>query len=159
MKTIVFWLIDHWPWFKRWFGDGTSDDFRNPFWRATEGPLKADVLWAWTILDFRVLYRRWDLNQEGSWMIFDLRLPYRTQQNFWNAFFSLQIYLVGWKWFAWPKMNIVFRPVRDYFLEASTPGILFDSGAIHAKFVIFNWQREQEEGQGGDAHGWEEGSV
>jgi hypothetical protein len=155
MKTIVFWLIAHWPLFRKWFGDGTPDDFRNPFWRLFEGPLAVKVLWALTFLDLRIFYHRSD----GRYVLIDLFLPYRTRQNFWNAFFSVQLYLVVWRYFAWPKINIVFRPLRDYYLEASTPGVLFDSGAIHAKFAIFNWQREQIEGQGGDAWAWEEGSV
>ena len=142
-------------WWLKWFGPGTADDRRNPFWRFFEGPARINVSWAWTILDLRIGYRR----IEGKWVLIDLFAPYRTRQNFWNGVFTIQVYIVGWKWFMWPKLNIVFRPLRDWWFEGSTLGILFDSGVIHAKFVIFNWQKEQGVGQGGDAIGWEEGSV
>jgi hypothetical protein len=155
VKKIILWLVAHWPFFRKWFGEGNSDDFRNPLWRASEGPLRVNVLWAITLLDLRIIYHR----RDGKWILAEMYVPYATRQNFWNAFFSLQVYLVGWKCFAWPKVNVVFRPVRDWWFEASTPGVLFDSGFIHAKFAIFNWQREQIEGQGGDAWAWEEGTL
>lgn len=156
MKNLIFWLIAHWSLFRKWFGEGNSDDFRNPFWRAMEGPMAIKVLWAWTILDLRIFYHRIGT---AKWILADLYLPYRTRDNFWNGFLTLQVYVVGWKYFAWPKLHVVFRPLRDHFFELATPGWLFDKGFLHAKLTHMYWPKEQIEGQGGDAWGWEEGSV
>ena len=53
------WLSNLW---KKWFGKGTSDDYRNPFWRLTEY-LAVNVLWAYTILRYSFIsYRqRWQM--------------------------------------------------------------------------------------------------
>ena len=129
------WLSNLW---KKWFGEGTPDDYRNPFWRLTEY-LAVNVLWAYTILD--------------------IRLPYETEQNFWNGFLTFQIYLVAWRWFIWPKLHIVFRPCRAYYLLIGTPGLLFDRGEIHAKFSIHPWQEERDIYGCDEPPGWEEGSI
>lgn len=155
MKNLVFWLIGHWGFFRRWFGEGSPDDFRNPFWRLFEGPLAVKVLWACTIFDIRLIYHRAD----GKWILADVFVPYQTRQNFWNGFLTIQIYIVGWKYFAWPKLHIVFRPLRDHWFELATPGWLFDKGFLHAKAAHFYWPDEEAQGQGGDVYAWEEGSL
>ena len=127
------------PGFKKWFGEGTPDDYRNPFWRLTEY-LAVNVLWAYTILDIRLFHT----GKDGKWRMLDIRLPYKTEQNFWNGFLTFQIYLVAWRWFIWPKLHIVFRPCRAYYLLIGTPGLLFDRGEMHAKFSIHPWQEERD---------------
>jgi hypothetical protein len=141
-------------WWITWFGSGTTDDRRNPFWRLTEY-LSVKVLWAWTILDLRFIYKKTD----GKWILADLFLPYKTQQNFWNGFLTIQLYIVVWRYGVCPKLNIVFRPVKKYYLEMSTPGLLFDRGELHVKFALMNWEVEKEKYGCTEPPGWEEGSV
>lgn len=174
MRSLIFWLIANWGWFRKWFGEGTPDDFRNPFWRVTEGPLAVKVSWAITLFDFRFLYRKekwqnkhdkwvdlqkmWDEGWELQryWKVFHLDGFYPTQENFWNGVFTFQIYLVAWRWFIWPRLSICIRPLRDWYFLFNTPGWLFDCGKLSkGKFVIFNWYKEGKI----DAYGWEEGSV
>jgi len=144
------WISD---WWNKWFGTGTPDDRRNPFWRLTEY-LAVKVLWSWTILDLRIIYKRTD----GKWVLADLFLPYKTQQNFWNGFLTIQLYVVVWRYGACPKLNVVFRPCKKYYFEISTPGLLFDRGEFHAKFAPMNWESEKALGCM-EPPGWEEGSV
>ena len=147
MKSIIeFW--------KKWFGEGTEDDWRNFGWRITEYfAIKPE--WAWTILDIRFIYR----TKDGYWKLIDWRLPYKTEQNFWNALFSLQIYVVKYKWLMIPKLHIVFRPCNKYYLLIATPGLLFDRGEFHAKFAIMNWQIERDVYGCNEPRLWDEGSL
>jgi len=146
-------------WIKKWFGEGAPDDYRNPFWRLTEA-LAVRVSWALTLLDLRFVYK----GKDGKWRLLDWRLPYRTEQNFWNGLFTVQLYLVGWtdslgnRWF-WPKLHFVFRPCRRYYLLISTPGLLFDRGEFQAKFALMDWISERDEYGCTEPPGWEEGSV
>jgi hypothetical protein len=122
----------------KWWGTGTEDDWRNFGWRISEA-LRVQVSWAWTIIDFGIYP-------------FRFKLPYRTQQNFWNGFFTVQIYVVGWKWFMWPTLHIVFRPVKSHFLLIATPGLLFDRGEFHCKVAVMSPEPSEPQG-------YEEGSV
>jgi len=140
-------------WWDKWIGH-SADDWRNFGWRITL-LLAVKVLWAWTILDIRFFHK----GKDGKWRVLDVRLPYETEQNFWNAFLSIQIYLVAWRFFIWPKLHIVFRPCRRYYLLIGTPGLLFDRGEIHAKFAVMDWQMEKDVYGCTEPPGWEEGSV
>jgi len=131
-----------------------KDEWRNfGCWITEKISVKPD--WAITIYDLRILYKGLD----GYWRLFDWRLPYKTTQNFWNALFSLQIYIVKWKWLVIPKLHLVFRPCHKYCLLIATPGLLFDRGEIHAKFAIMNWQTEREVYGCNEPRLWDEGSV
>ena len=145
------WIKD---WWTKWFGPGTPDDVRNPFWRLT-GYLSVKVLHAWTLLDVRFIYKRAD----GKWILFDIFAPYKTEQNFWNGFLTIQLYLVIWRYGAFPKLHIIFRPVKRYILQVATPGLLFDRGEFQAKFAVMDWKSEKEEYNCTEPPGWEEGSV
>jgi len=139
-------------WFRRWYGSGTADDKRNPFWRLTEA-MAVKVDWALTLLDLRIYFKRSD----GQRVLFYLAGFYPVKQNFWNGFITVQIYLVKWTAFkflpfAWPKLLIVVRPCSSRVLEISTPGLLFDRGEFHAKFAFMRLEP-------GDATNWNEGSV
>ena len=147
VNIVVWWTIKIW-------GTGTADDYRNPFWRLTEY-LAVKVLWAYTILDIRLFH----IGKDDKWRVLDIRLPYKTEQNFWNGFFTIQIYLVAWRFFIWPKLHIVFRPCKRYYLLIGTPGLLFDRGEIHAKFALMDWQQEKDIYGCNEPTGWEEGSV
>ena len=130
IKQLWTWLAEHSSWWLKWMGEGTDDDRRNFGWRIGEA-LRVQILWAWTIIDIRIGVWR-----SGTFWPVYTRLPYKTEQNFWNGFLTFQIYLVAWRWFIWPKLHIVFRPCRAYYLLIGTPGLLFDRGEIHAKFSI-----------------------
>ena len=134
-------------WWRKWYGEGTPDDRRNFMWRLSEY-LRVQVLWAWTILDVRVGHTGTD----GIWRILDVRAPYRTRENFWNAVFSVQLYLVAWRRGIWPKLHIVFRPCRGWFLLIGTSGLLFDRGEYQTKVAIMK-------PEGNEPLGWEEGSL
>ncbi len=98
IKRIWTWLASHWPWWLRWMGPGTDDDRRNFGWRITEY-LAPGVIWALTILDLRIFTVREKkfLGLTHFWPIY-LWGFYRTKENFWNGFFTVQIYIVRWKW-------------------------------------------------------------
>ena len=141
-------------WWRKWYGEGTEDDHRNFMWRLSEH-LAVKVLCAWTIFDVRIGHT----GKDGIWRILDVRAPYRTQQNFWNAFLSIQVYIVAWRCGIWPKLHIVFRPCRKYYLLIGTPGLLFDRGEFHIKFALMDWQKEKDVYGCNEPPGWEEGSV
>lgn len=146
-------------WFRKWYGSGTEDDRRNPFWRLTEA-MAVKVDWAITLLDLRIYFKRSD----GQKVLFYLAGLYPVRQNFWNGLVTVQVYLVKWTAFkflpfAWPKLFLVIRPCHKYWLAISTPGPLFDRGEFQAKFGILNWNNEAKWNPPGDAKNWEEGSV
>lgn len=146
-------------WFKKWYGEGTKDDKRNPFWRLTE-VMAVKVDWAITLFDLRIYFTR----KDGQRIFFYLAGLYFTQQNFWNGLFTVQIYLMKWTAFkflpfAWPKLLIVFRPCHKYWLAISTPGPLFDRGEFQCKFAIQNFDNEERWNPGCNASGWNEGTI
>ena len=140
------WLADHWGGWRKWMGEGTPDDIRNFGWRISEA-LRVQVLWAWTILDIRIGVWR-----DGKFYPVYIRLPYRTEQNCWNGFFTIQVYIVRWKRFTWPKVHILFRPLRKYYLQIYSPGLLFDRGEFSCKVAIMSPDPSEPQG-------WEEGSI
>lgn len=95
IKKAWSWLADHWPWWLKWMGPGSDDDLRNFGWHIGEH-LRVDVLWAWTILDMRI----GNTDSCGDWRLLDVHLPHPTRQNFYNAVFSAQVYLVRYKFKA-----------------------------------------------------------
>ncbi len=127
-----------WNWWVKLFGTGTPDDRRNFGWRISEA-LRVQVLWAWTILDIRfgTVRKNKFLGLTYFWPIY-IRLPYRTEQNCWNGFFTIQLYIVGWRYFVWPKLHILFRPIPKYYLQVYSPGLLFDRGEYSLKIAIMS---------------------
>lgn len=84
------WLSDF---ILKWYGSGTSEDQRNFGWRLSEY-LRVQVLWAWTVVDLRMgtVRKRKFLGLGYFWPIYG-RLPYKTEENCWNGFMTLQVYL------------------------------------------------------------------
>ncbi len=71
-----------------WFGEGTDDDWRNPFWRWTEHN-HITVTKSMQYVDFRFGYKRL---ADGKWIWWDNR-PVRTwvagkDANFYNGIFT-----------------------------------------------------------------------
>jgi hypothetical protein len=186
-------LSDLWP---KWFGTGTADDRRNPFWRLTEY-LSVKVEWHRYLIDLQLFFKR-----EGKWTSY-LAFWKPVTQNFHNGVFTFNIYvskgewrwdwpiiyttvnailigipyliwgttLIPWLcvwllitipcWFVHPRINIMFRPLRDWYGEFGL-GILFDRGEFGLKLSIYDWKKENvESGETGtsDTRGWNEGSV
>ena len=136
-------------WFSKWFGSGTPDDYRNPFWRLTEY-LAVKVEWHRTLIDLRLFFKR-----NGKWTS-HLGFWKPVEQNFWNGIFTFSIYIIkttvrGFPLII-PRYNVVFRPLRDWYFESGL-GYLFDRGEFGFKFVIQNSHSQN------DAEGWNEGSV
>jgi hypothetical protein len=101
------WIKNLWL---KWFGTGTEDDWRNPFWRVTEA---SDVkpIWSVYLIDLRLFFQR-----AGKWKCY-LSFNKPVTQNFWNSVFSFNIYITKAKWMtAWPIIYI--------FLNALLLGII-----------------------------------
>ena len=45
-------------WWLKWFGPGSADDYRNPFWRYFEGPGAIKVDEAFYLFDIRLGFKR-----------------------------------------------------------------------------------------------------
>jgi len=134
----------------------TSDDWRNFGHWWTEGILAIKPEWSRYLVDIRLGFKR-----NGKWMsTFQIWKPVTV--NFPNGIFTFNIYIVkttlwGWLPFLFPRYDVVFRPLRNWWFESGF-GYLFDKGFLAFKFVVMNWNKEKPF-SGGDAVGWDEGSV
>ena len=137
-------------WWKKWYGEGTPDDRRNPFWRLTEF-LAVEVEWARYIFDLRIGFKR-----GGRWQVPYLRFWQPVTQNFWNGIFTLNIYVI--KTTLWrvpviiPRVGMVIRYSRNRYFQFGV-GILFDRGEFGFKLNLATRILP------GEPIGWEEGSV
>jgi hypothetical protein len=151
----VSYLSDLWT---KWFGTGTADDRRNPFWRLTEY-LSVKVEWHRYIIDLRLFFKR-----EGKWTSY-LAFWKPVTENFHNGIFTFNIYIIKTTVkgipLIIPRLNLMIRPLRDWYFEFGL-GYLFDRGEFGLKFVVYDWKKENvESGETGtsDTRGWNEGSV
>jgi hypothetical protein len=135
-------------WEKYLFGTGTVDDWRNPFWRVTE-KLAITPIWSKYIFDLRIGFK-----QNNKWVPFYLTLFSPVTQNFQNGIFTFNIYLIGTKYFIFPRFNLVIRFHSDIWFQSGI-GWLFDRGEFAIKMVITKWSKDCS----GDAIGYNEGGV
>ena len=158
LERFINKLFLHWAWWQTWFGPGTYDDWRNPFWRWTGAsavkPVKAAYLY-----DIRLGFKR-----DGKWHCYFNSAVNRLSwdwakapvtQNFWNGILTANFYVMQddrgknhW------RVGLVIRPLHDWWLETGV-GRLFDRGELAIKLTIMNWYKEGKI----DAFGWDEGSV
>lgn len=142
---MITWIKAFWT---KYFGTGTPDDIRNPFWRVTEA-LTVKVEWHKYLIDLRLFFKR-----DGKWHYY-LALWKPVKQNFWNGIFTFNIYIIkttikGYPMII-PRFDLVFRPLKNWYLEIGC-GYLFDRGEFGLKCAVYNQESC-------DAIGWEEGSV
>jgi hypothetical protein len=145
-------------WFRKWFGEGTEDDWRNPFWRLTEW-LRVTPEWSRYLIDIRIGFRR-----TRRWRsLIHFWTP--TTQNFWNGIFTFNLYLtMAHIWgrripFLFPRFDVVIRFHRDWWFAWGV-GILFDRGEFGwTGPAVFNFQGQLKHNPGCIAPGWEEGGV
>ena len=148
--------------FKYWYGSGTEDDKRNPFWRLTEY-LSVKVEWSVYLIDLRLGFKR-----EGKWKCL-LEFLKPVEYSFNNGILTFNIYIIKttlWNWCPMiiPRINVVIRPLYNWYFEFGV-GYLAGRGEFGFKCVVYNWEKENAEAfangnyKTGDAKGWEEGSV
>lgn len=129
-----------------------ADEWRNFGVWITER-LRVKVEWAIYLIDLRLGFRS---NKNGKWSSY-FAIGGPVTQNFHNAIFTLNIYIVKTTIrkipFVFPRINLVFRPLRNWWFETGI-GILFDRGEFAFKIVIMHWPDAS-----GDAEGWNEGNV
>ena len=137
-------------WWIKWFGTGTEDDWRNPFWRLTEY-LVVEVEWARYIFDLRI-----GVQSGGKWKICQFAVWQPVTQNFWNGIFTLNVYVIKttlWRIpFLIPRVGMVIRYSRNRYSQFGV-GILFDRGEFGFKLNLAKKILP------GEPQGWEEGSV
>ena len=112
-------------WYKKWFGTGTEDDWRNFGWRITDA-LRVEVEWAKYLFDLRIGFK-----SGGKWQVPYLKFWQPVTQNFWNGIFTLNIYLTKFKIkgipMITPRVGLVIRYSRSRYFQFGV-GILFDRG-------------------------------
>ena len=135
-------------WWLKWFGSGTSDDIRNPFWRITEA-MTVKVEWSRYLIDLRLFFKR-----DGKWKCY-LAFWKPVEQNFWNGIFAFNIYIIKTTVkgipLIIPRFDLVIRPLHNWYFQTGC-GYLFDRGEFGLKFIV-------SKSEGSDAIGWDEGSV
>lgn len=135
-------------------------DWRN-FGSGLSEKMKVKVEWAYYLVDVRLGFKR-----EGKWKSY-CQWPWNLQpvtQNFWNAIFSLNIYVVFfWAWkipILIPRLAINIRYSEFHGFQACTPAYLFDRGEpTFGKFRFYCWFVENIFNPGVNAPGWEEGAI
>ena len=132
----------------------TPDDWRNFGWRITEA-LAFVPRCAYTLFDLRVGFKR-----AGKWKIARLYAFQPVKQNFWNAMFSLQIYVTIPRRFPFPfpRIAISSRYSESAWFQTHI-GWLFDRGEFGAKFVFSNLKADAPFNPGVNASGWDEGGI
>lgn len=146
-------------WWNKWFGPGTPDDWRNPFWRYFEGPGAVKVDEAFYLFDLPLGFKR-----EGKWKFWFCRTWEKVDQNWWNAIFSVNLQIISWygktgNYNTAPKLMILIRFLPGYYFLFASPMYLFDGGAFHAKLAIMNAKREIEKYGCNEPLGWEESGI
>jgi hypothetical protein len=104
---MIEWIKAFWI---KWFGTGTPDDWRNPFWRVTEA-MDINILWHRYLIDLRLGFiRTYDLKPDKKeWKCYiDFWKP--VEQNFWNGILTFNIYIVKgvWVWY-WPVIYTIIN--------------------------------------------------
>ena len=119
---------------------------------------RVKVEWSRYLFDLRIGFQ-----SGGKWKICRFAVWKPVTQNFWNAVFSVNVYVV--KTVLWgvipallPRIGIVSRFSRDWWFEAGI-GYLFDRGEFGAKLTLQNWNIEEQLNPGCNAVGWNEGPV
>uniref|UniRef100_A0A6M3JX13 Uncharacterized protein n=1 Tax=viral metagenome TaxID=1070528 RepID=A0A6M3JX13_9ZZZZ len=85
---IINWIFSRWNWWQKWFGPGTADDWRNPFWRYTEyHGITVDK--SYTVSDKRIGFFRLS---DGKWVWWFSRQDKLwvggVDSNFYNGIFT-----------------------------------------------------------------------
>jgi len=149
-----------WAWWAKWFGTGTADDWRNPFWRWTESR-KIKVSAALTRSDIRIGYRR---KGDNKWVWFSRRknMPWveGVDANFYNGILTQnRTITIDDKGIAHGRFNLVFRPCNSFWFAWGV-GILPDRGEWGWTGPwVFGYQSQLKHNPGCIMQGWNEGSV
>ncbi len=130
------------------FGDGTEDDFRNPFWRFTE-KLRFEVDWTLCLFDLRTGYFKSDKTLRSA--------------NFYNGFLTFNLTLIKAKrpsWLILPRFNLVLRFVHPWWIAWGW-GPLWDRGELGFTGPwVYGFRSQNEHNPGGViASDHEEGVV
>jgi hypothetical protein len=185
MLKIITWL--KMIWVKYLWGTGTSEDYRNPFWRVTEA-LAIKPLWSVYLVDLRLFFIR-----DGKWKCY-LKFNEPVTQNFWNGILTFNFYIVkgAWTW-TWPIIYTAINSILiggPYWIWGGNWMLWFviwiaitvPCWFIHPRYdfvfrPVKDWYFESGIGilfdrgemgvkpcviyhnEGSDAQGWDEGSV
>jgi hypothetical protein len=146
-------------WWLKWFGTGTADDWRNPFWRWTESK-SVTVVESWTTSDTRIGFR--DRSGKWRWIRRRARILWipNTDANFYNAIFAFnrtKTLDTKGKWHK--RFNLVIRPCNAFWFAWGV-GILPDRGEWGwTGPVIHTYKSQLEHNPGCIARAWDEGSI
>lgn len=133
-------------WIEKWFGLGTADDWRNPFWRIGEY-LRVTPQWSLCLLDLRLGY-------------FKTHKPLASS-NFYNGVFTFNFYLTKARGLPilFPRFNLAIRFSHPFYFAWGW-GWLWDRGELGFTGPwIFDYESQLEHNPGCIAPGWEEGAI
>jgi len=164
IKKAISWIMNHFSWWVKWFGEGTDDDWRNPFWRWTEARA-ITVTKTLQTFDFRFGYNR---KSDGKWIWFDNRKSRDwvsgIDANFYNGIFTFsrtkteginkQNNIVSKR-----RFNLIIRLLHQFWFAFGV-GTLPDRGEFGWSGPwFFSYKNQLEHNPGTIAADWDEGSV
>ncbi len=150
-------------WLKKWFGSGTAEDWRNPFWRWTESH-RIQVRTATYLYDHRFGFKR---NRKWVWSAHRDCRDAETKRwtagrdaNFYNGIFTVnRVRIEDKESKIHYRFNMASRFSRNYFFGFGF-GFLPDRGEWGWTGPwVYGYKSQVDHNPGVIAEGWEEGAT